>query len=140
MPTLPLVRSTRFGDIEAAEKDRFRLLRPLAGFPSTRFLVKVSLPRQRPFFWLQSLEEDAVAFAVAPADLLRPGYGVALEPWDREVWGAADTAEVLALLSFRGGPTANLAAPVILDPQRRVALQIVNQSGVWGLNEPLARP
>jgi flagellar assembly factor FliW len=139
MQTLSVLKTTRFGDLAAPEAERFRLLRPLAGFPDTHFLVKVALPRQTPFVWLQSVEEGAVAFATAPAAWLRPDYRVVLAVWDQELWGTATEAEVVALLSFQNGATANLAAPILLDPARRTALQILNQPGAWGTAEPLAR-
>ncbi len=137
MPTLTKVTTSRFGDLEVPEDALYRLLRPLAGFPATRTLTKVALPNQRPFTWLQSLEEGDVAFAAAPAAWLRPDYAVRLAEWDREAWGALGEAEVYALISFPKEPCANLAVPVLLDPVRRVALQVLNQAGSWGLTEPL---
>lgn len=138
MQTLPLIRGTRFGDMEIPESGRYRLLRPLAGFPATRHLVKVSLPKQAPFVWLQSVEEAAVAFAAVPVTHFWPEYALEPAPWDKELWGSAD-AEVLVLMSFQGAATANLAAPVMVDPSRRLALQTLNQSGGWGMTQSLPR-
>jgi flagellar assembly factor FliW len=140
MQTLQSVASTRFGALDAPPAARYRLLRPLAGFPATGTLIRVALAHQAPFVWLQSAEEPAVAFAAAPADLLREGYRVELPPWDHGLWSAARGSETLVLLSFKGAPSANLAAPVLLDPSRRVALQVLNPAGGWGVSEPLERP
>lgn len=136
MPTLQMLNSTRFGTLEVPEEERMRLLRPMPGFPDTHGLVKVILPAQAPFIWLQSLEQPPVAFMALPVELLRADYALKLPPWDRGLWSRAASPEVLALVSFQEEATVNLAAPVLLDSKRRVALQVLNQ-GPYGLKERL---
>jgi len=137
MPTLLTVRTQRFGDLQVSEEDRLRLLRPLAGFPETRHLLRLVLERQEPFVWLQSAEEPSVAFACAPCSWVRPGFVLEWPVWDRELWGEGSATEVLALVSFQKGPAANLAAPLVLEHGNRRALQVLNQAHGFGFAEPL---
>jgi flagellar assembly factor FliW len=131
-----VVKTLRFGDVEVPSAERITLLRALAGFPDTKTLVMLTLADQAPFHWLQSVEQPPVAFAVLPVELVRPGYTLKLPPWDRGLWDRQSSPEILALISFQRDATMNLAAPLLLDPRHRVALQVMNQAG-YGLKEPL---
>lgn len=136
-PSLAPLRTSRFGDIDPAPVDRFRLLRPLAGFEKTHSLAIVRVPSQAPFVWLQSLEEPSLAFAALEPRRAVQGYGVRLAPWDHVLFGAPGRALCLALACFQPKPTLNLAAPLLLDPKRGVALQVLNAAGPYALDEPL---
>jgi flagellar assembly factor FliW len=136
MANQTLVKTLRFGDLQVPEEERIRLLRPLAGFPDTHHLVKLLIPGQAPFCWLQSLEQAPVAFAAVPVDQIVEGYSLKLPPWDKGLWARGGAPEILALLSFQGEATANLAAPLLFDAKRGVALQVLNQGG-FSLRQPL---
>lgn len=131
-----MIQTLRFGELEVPDGERIRLLRPLAGFPDTHTLVKIHLPGQEPFCWLQSLEQPPVAFAAVPAGLVDGDYKLKLPPWDKGLWARAAAPEILALVSFHAEATVNLAAPLLLDPKRGVALQVLNQGG-QNLRHPL---
>lgn len=104
-----------------------------AGIPAFENHVRFRLvenPRFAPIVVLESEIDPAVRFACAPLRLLAPDYQLELSPEELELLGhPADASRLLllAILTFREGrpPTANLLAPVVLNPDARAGLQSV---------------
>ena len=132
-----LISTQRFGDLEPRADNTFKLMRPMAGFPNTKALVLVERPGQFPFFWLQSLEEPGVAFACAPMVAMRADYDLQLASWDSAQWGPLQPQQVVGVLSFQPEASINLAAPVLLDRAKGLALQVLNSKGSYGFQESL---
>jgi flagellar assembly factor FliW len=89
------------------------------------------------FHELISLDDPTFRFAAASADDVRPG--VTAELIERGL--APEGAEVLVLLAVHGDPpgvTANLAGPLVIDPESRSARQLVLEDAAFQLRVPIA--
>ena len=105
-------------------------------------------------FWLDALDDDGALFAmrsteesgirlfVVPPRVYVPGYAPAIDAESRAVLGLGETEPVLLVVVHPGEagtpPTANLLAPVAVNPATGAALQVVLDGDEWPLRAPLA--
>lgn len=83
-----------------------------------------------PIVLLQSLDDEHVSLALAPTASVHPEYELRLGPAELDVLGAATVDELasFAVLTLPGDgrPAAcNLAAPVVLNPVKRLGAQVL---------------
>jgi flagellar assembly factor FliW len=120
-----------------------------AGLPGFEDEREFRLSRREGLEPLVFLEAPAggLSFIAAPVEALSPGYRVAL---DEEAAGglrlpagehAAGTSPflALALLTFAPDrePTANLLAPVVLNPEARLGAQVIQIEGGHSVVHPV---
>lgn len=136
------VATARFGEIEVDEERVITCPEGLPGFPGARCFVLVDVRDTGVFYWLQSLDDPALAFlAVVPWPFF-PDYEPELPEADQEALGlaTADDALVLCLLTVQRAEqtvTANLMAPVVVNRTTRTARQVVLADAGWPLQAPL---
>src|SRR3954463_14998037 len=119
------------------------LVEPLPGFPGHRDYVLVPAEDAGRLFWLQSVASEGPRFLAVPAATFFPDYAPAVPGVVRAELGLADTAvarlyclvtvPAAAVLSCwspapagdAGAATANLRAPVVVNPATHRARQVV---------------
>ena len=117
------------------------MVRPLVGFPGHERFALVQLDGASDLCSLISLDEPGLRFLVVPPAAFFPDY--APEVGDDVVadLGIESAADVLVLVILNAGAglhdtTANLAAPLLVNPVTRQAGQVVlDESGL-----PVAAP
>lgn len=138
-----ILKTTRFGDIEVDEKRVITFQEGLPGFPKARRFVLLQHNPESPFHWLQSLEDPALAFVVTDPLLVMPRY---LESIPKEMLqemqlrDAADAA-VLVIVRIHRNPrriTANLLAPLIINPEIRTARQVILMGSGYEIQHELS--
>ncbi len=105
------------------------------GLPAFETLRRLRLVRPQefePLVLLESLEVSGLKFVCAPLELIAPDYVLELLTEEEALLGAGKELIRLAILTFpeAGGPTANLLAPVVLNPATRRGLQSVQAGSV----------
>lgn len=142
------VHTSRFGPLPIDKHGLLTFPEGLPGFESRRTFVLVPHPvaddaPSSPFQWLQSTEDGELAFlAIDPARLF-PHYAPRLAPVDLAALelDGEDPPHLYALLTVpKGDPcgiTANLMAPVVVNPVRGLARQVVVNGDEWGLRHRL---
>lgn len=124
-----------------AEVPVIEMVRPMPGFPEQRRFALVRLDEAGDLCSLKSLDDPELRFLVVPPSRFFPDYAPEVEDdviADLEIESADD---VLLLVVLNAGTslsstTANLAAPVLVNPATRRAGQIVlDEPGL-----PLAAP
>ncbi|MFZ5771392.1 MAG: flagellar assembly protein FliW [Thermodesulfobacteriota bacterium] len=125
------VQTSRFGEITVDRERIISLLSPILGFPeSTRFILKAHSPKS-PFMWLQSLDNPQLAFVVLPAGLTGLDYRPEIPRQIlKELLITSDSdRDILLILTIpKNKPqemTANLLGPLVLNPGKRLAVQVV---------------
>jgi len=125
------VSTSRFGQLSVNPEKIITVTSPFLGFPdSRRFIVKPH-GEESPFLWLQSLDEPKLAFVAIQAALLIPRYQPEISSLTRqELQGTPEQPlEILLILTIPKenpeGMTANLLGPVAINPQKRLAKQIL---------------
>ncbi len=124
------------GEINYDEDDVIQFPHGLPGFDHFRRFVAVTLERTEPLVFLQSVEDAGLCFTTMPVLSIDPGYRLLLSGEDRDLVDLPATRQpvigrevlALAVLSIREtGATANLLAPLVVNPRNLKAVQAVTQ-------------
>lgn len=127
-----IVRTTRYGQeemVSVPEEAVYDIGPGILGFDGLRRYAL--LPEEdSPLEWLQAMDDANVAFAVLDPFLFYPNYSFELADADVEALGLAqrEDARVRVILTLHEsveGITANLLAPLVLNPRMRRARQVV---------------
>ena len=121
------------------------LAEPLPGFPGHRHFVLVPAEPSGRLFWLQSVAEEGPRFLAVPAASYFPDYTPAVPPAACADLGLEDVAaaDVYCLVTVPEGDiaaaTANLRAPVVVNPVTARARQVVLADSRHPIRRPLRR-
>jgi flagellar assembly factor FliW len=138
------VRSTRFGTFEVDESRALEFAQGLLGFPDSSTYVVIEV-EDSPYFWLQSVDEEDVAFLATSPFVFFPGYDLELGDEEQKSLDVdnPEQVEVLTLLTVhRAGEqpesiTANLLGPIVVNTESRKALQLVLDNPDYTTRVPL---
>lgn len=113
----------------------------LPGFETQRRFVLIERPNLAPILFLQSIDSPELCFAAAPVKAIEADYDLALTEEDARLLDVDETSSVVALAILSApadGPlTANLLAPLVVNPQSRRAVQAVRMDSRYSHNHPL---
>ena len=121
------------------------LSEPLPGFPLHREYVLVPAEDGGRLFWLQSIAADGPRFLAVPASAYFPDYVPRLPDAVCDELGLDDVAEagLYCLVTTPDGDvataTANLRAPVVVNPATSQARQVVLVDPAHPIRRPLRR-
>jgi flagellar assembly factor FliW len=145
-----ILRSRSLGEFEVQEDSILYFPDGLLGFEELKRYILVEVEEFRPFFWLLSVEEPEIGFAISDPQLFhRIHYEVPLSEADRDVLDlqGGDTISVFVIVSILEGGRricANLKGPVVLNTRNRLGKQVVIYSpsysvrqGILAVEEPL---
>jgi len=136
------INTKRFGLIEVEEKEVITFIGPILGFGELQKYVFIqSEEDQRPFEFLQSIEDENLTFIVTDPFAFFQEYEFQLdsnwiEALDVE---SEEEVQVLVIVTVRSTEdiTCNLRAPIILNRARNIAAQIVLDHGSYSTKQPL---
>jgi flagellar assembly factor FliW len=121
------------------------LSEPLPGFPGHRDYVLVPAEDGGRLFWLQSVAGDGPRFLAVPASAYFPEYAPRLPDAACDELGLGDVADarLYCLVTVPDGDvasaTANLRAPVVVNPATHQARQVVLLDPAHPIRRPLRR-
>jgi flagellar assembly factor FliW len=127
---------------EASDVPVIEMRGGLLGFPDMTRFALIKMNNEGLVYRLQSLESEAVNFVVVPAMPFFPNYSPVVDDDVADRFNLAAGADVLVLLivtlgeSFKQS-TVNLMAPVLLDPARQVAEQVIIENAGLSVRAPL---
>ena len=129
------VATKAFGLIEVNERQRVYFPSGLLGFESFKDYVLLDADRQ-PFYWLQSLDVEQVAFILINPFLFRPDYEMNIDNEELLPIGVTDPGKAIIFsivtIPSDGSPmTANLQGPLVINHDNRVALQAILTDSRW---------
>lgn len=113
----------------------------LPGFERCRRFVLVSAPSLGPFTCLHALDGERPSFLAIDPRRVVDDYVPALSAADRRRLDAADGAPLVWLSLVRlgdDGATANLRAPVVVNPARLLGVQVLEVSPALATEHPLS--
>lgn len=136
------VMTTRFGAVEIADDRIIEMPDGLIGFTEQRFIL-LSPDNNGRFFWFQAVDNPALAFVVTDPTAFVAGYEVTLTPDEYDKLKLdPESAEVILLAVTTISPepsniTINLQGPIVVNPEKMMAKQIVLENGKYGIRHPL---
>ncbi len=131
-----VVHSHRFGDLEVSDDRIYRIIGGLQGFAGRERYAALQFPRQRPFVWLQSVDDPDLAFVVVDPGEFVPDYAPAVRPEDLAQLGLGSVGEARLWVCVVIPPdpwemTANLQGPLVVNPRTRLGKQVVLGEGPY---------
>lgn len=135
------VMTIRFGEIEIDEARIIEIPDGIIGFEDRRFII-IAPDKYGQFFWLQSVDSPELAFVVTDPVLFAPNYEVNLtsEEYGRLKLDPDSEAIILAVVTMASDVmeiTLNLQGPIVVNPEKMIAKQVVFEYGKYGTRQPL---
>lgn len=125
------VSTSRFGQLSVDPEKIITMTSPFLGFPDSRQFIVKPHGEESPFLWFQSLDDPKLAFVVIQATLLIPQYHAEMSTLIRQELQASpdQTLETLLILTIPRenpeGMTANLLGPLVINSEKRLAKQVL---------------
>jgi len=144
-----IVAVTRFGgpteELEVLPDEVIHFPKGIVGFEELKRYVLVADPDCPPFFWIQSVDDPAIGFAVVDSRFLMADYTVDLadeliglldlkDPADASIW------VILTLAMNPQDITANLLAPIVINYGAARGLQLIQHNRDYPIRHPLVVP
>ncbi|MFP3041786.1 flagellar assembly protein FliW [Treponema primitia] len=129
------VATKAYGLIEVDERQRISFPRGILGFEPVKEYILLDAERQ-PFYWLQALDVEQVAFILINPFLFRPDYELDINDEELRDIGLSgpEKALIFSVVTIPpdGGPmTANLQGPLIINRETRSGKQAVLTDLRW---------
>jgi flagellar assembly factor FliW len=126
------VKTTRFGELEVNPSDIITFAEGLFGFENLKKYFVVDPGDSTLILWLQSTEDDKVAFPIIEPKIFKPDYIAKLLPADLNglELESLQSAKLYSILTIPGNVTemsANLKAPIVINSAKKIGKQIVLQ-------------
>jgi len=129
------VSTKAFGTMEVDEKQKVTIPLGLFGFDDYKEYVLLSAEHE-PFYWLQSIDEQEIAFVLINPFLFRPDYEVNISNEELAEIGIAnpENALIFVLVTIPqdgGSMTANLQGPLVINKKNMTGMQAVLSDTKW---------
>ena len=129
------VSTKAYGLIDVDERQKIVFPQGLLGFETLKDYLLLDAERQ-PFYWLQSMDEERVAFVLVNPFLFRPDYEVNISNEELAEIGinAPEKALIFSIVTIPSddGPmTANLQGPLVINRDNRTGKQAVLSDTRW---------
>jgi len=129
------VDSKAFGTIEVDERQKVKIPQGLFGFDDLTDYVLLDAETP-PFFWLQSVDVQEIAFILINPFLFRTDYEANITNEELSEIGikSPDNALVFVIVTIPqdGGPmTANLQGPLVINKETMTGMQAVLSDAKW---------
>jgi flagellar assembly factor FliW len=142
---MPQALTRDFGTIEYHEDTELRFPRGLPGFEDQNRFLLIEPEALAPIVFLQSLSTPVLCFLAVSVWVVDPEYQIGITPDDLTALDLATQPHsggdvlCLAILSAQdnGPSTANLLAPVVINPRTRVGVQAVRADAAYSHQHPL---
>ncbi len=135
---------TRFGEIEYDPKNLLHFPAGLIGLPNLQEFIVMPNKKAGPLFWIQSVNDPAIAFVLTDPNNFFPDYHVIPEESERRLLhiDEDDPCYVLTVVTVPPDQniTLNLAAPILFTPKSNRAIQIILENTDYQTKTPLPKP
>jgi len=137
-----IVRTTRFGDVDIAEDRIITFPKGLLGFTERKRFCLLEPSDDTCFYWLQSLEDETLAFVVTDPSWFFTDYSVPVRPEQMEELALAQfsDAQVLVIVNkVDQNLTGNLQGPLVINTTNRQGEQLVLADRKWSTRHTLIK-
>ena len=129
------VATKAYGTIDVNEGQRITFPHGLLGFETLKEYVLLDAERQ-PFYWLQSLDVEQVAFVLINPFLFRSDYEMNIDNEELLPVNITDPEKALifsivTILSDGSPMTANLQGPLVINRENKLGIQAVLTDPRW---------
>ena len=144
---MPRTETKYFGVIDFDAGSAIEFPAGLPGFDTRRHFLALEDVARSPVIFLQSLDEPQLCFLLLPVLAIDPSYRLHVSPDDLLVLeldparqpeiGADVMCMAIVAIAGEGHPTANLLAPLVVNPATGRAVQAIRDDVAYGCRHPL---
>ena len=126
-----IVKSGLLGEIEIDAQDIIHFAEGIPAFEEYKQYIIIPLDEKSPFYYLQSLQEPDLCLVIAHPFIFFPDYEIELNDEELQSLHFQGDVRELAIYVILTIPedfrltTANLLAPIVINPENRQAMQYV---------------
>lgn len=125
-----LIQTVRFGQLKVPDEKLIKMQKPILGFERLSVYCLVEKEEFRPFLWLQSVEDPAVAFIVVKPLVFFPDYRIEVHSNELAelMISRPDRVETYVIVTMPEDATrmsANLQGPILINTENNRAKQLV---------------
>ncbi len=138
------IQTTRFGELEIADSSVITFNKGIPGFEESKqyVLIPADDKEETPFFFLQSIDKEEVNFFLVDPFSFFKEYDIKLEEQmvERLELESPTDAIVLTTVTANGeikDATTNLKAPLIINNNKQLGMQIVLDNKDYMIKQPL---
>jgi flagellar assembly factor FliW len=129
------VLTKAYGTVEIDEHQKITFPQGLFGFESLKDYALLDA-EQQPFYWLQSLDEEKIAFILIDPFIFRPDYDMDIDNEELVPIGITDPEKaviftIVTVPSDNAPMTANLQGPLVINRDSRLGVQAVLTDSRW---------
>jgi flagellar assembly factor FliW len=129
------IESKPYGEIEISERQVIRFPIGIFGFENLHEYALLDAG-QPPFYWLQSLDDTALAFIIMNPYVLRPDYVLDIPGDDLEAidYDTDEDVLVFAIVTIPEDETkmtANLQGPIVINRVKQLGRQAISLNQDW---------
>ncbi|MGB3226317.1 MAG: flagellar assembly protein FliW [Desulforhopalus sp.] len=133
--------NTRFGEVEYDPENLLHFPAGLIGLPNLRHFIVMPNKKQGPLFWIQSVDDPAIAFVLTDPTNFFLDYQLMPEEAEREslLLDEKDECFILSVVTVPADQkiTLNLAAPILFAPKTNRAIQVIVENSNYSSKTPL---
>ncbi|MDR1931667.1 MAG: flagellar assembly protein FliW [Spirochaetales bacterium] len=131
------INTKAYGSVELDDRQILFFPHGVIGFEQFKNYALLDAAQQ-PFYWLQSLDMEEIAFVLISPSVFRPDYTPDVAPEDMAELSAEDPGDLLvfAIVTIpenQNRMTANLQGPVLINRKTRTGRQSISLNQKWQL-------
>lgn len=139
------IQSRPFGEIEIEEGRVITVHGGMFGFEGYERFVLVGVEEQKPFEWIQCVDEPSIAFVVIQPAVFMPHYQFSISDADKMSLGVQSEADLLCYIvcvipEDMQKITVNLKGPIAVNPKTCQARQVISMVETHSVRHPLFEP
>lgn len=133
--------NTRFGEVEYDPANLLHFPAGMIGFPTLHDFIVMPNKKEGPLFWIQSVDEPAIAFVLTDPSNFFLDYKVTPEESEKNSLKITDDDDcyILSVVTVPQDQkiTLNLAAPILFSPKTNRAIQVILENTEYKSKTPL---
>ena len=135
------IQTKAYGALDVDSRQAITFPYGILGFENLQDYVLLDA-EQQPFYWLQSMDVQEIAFILINPFLFRPDYSVDVQEQDLEEIGVSDIKDALVfsivtIPENQSMMTANLQGPIIINKNTRTGRQSISTNEKWKVKHPI---
>jgi flagellar assembly factor FliW len=144
---MPELSTKYFGSIQYREEEVVQFPSGLPGFEEESQFLAIEPPAKAPLTFLQSVRRASLCFLALPMQGIDPAYQLALTKEDLESLGLETSRQprtgeeirclAIILVAENGLVSANLLAPIVINPANRRGVQAIRVDAFYSHQHPL---
>jgi len=137
------IQTARFGTINFDEDSVISFPRGILGFSDYKKFILLPRKDDSPFFWLQSVEDEYLAFVLMNPKLVMPDYRIEIAADIKQELekNGQDPLDLMCIVTVpHDHPekmTINLLGPIIINSNKKKAVQIVSTTSTYSHQHPV---